>query len=166
MSIPYRGQTGHGTYFISANCDQKKHLLQSHRMSKLFIDVLYHYRAQNKFLVHEFVVMPDHFHLLITPENDTTLERCMQLIKGSVSYRAKREFKLLGYIWQTSFFDRRVRDPKEYSDFRLYIHNNPVEQRLCEKPEHWEYGSGSGRYELDPVPQRLKPDVRRAEMQA
>jgi REP element-mobilizing transposase RayT len=62
MAIPYRGQTGHGTCFISANCDQKKHLLQSDRMSKLFIDVLYHYRAQNEYLVHEFVVMPNHFH--------------------------------------------------------------------------------------------------------
>jgi putative transposase len=166
MGIPYRGQTGHGTYFISANCDQKRHLLQSHRMSNLFVEVLYHYRTQNKYLVHEFVVMPNHFHLLITPGGEITLERCMQLIKGSVSYRAKREFGILGHIWQTSFFDRRVRDWKEYCDFRLYIHNNPVKSCLCTNPQAWEYSSASGKYELDVVPQRLKPGSTRSEMQA
>jgi putative transposase len=134
-------------------------------MSRLFIDVLYHYRGQNKYLVHEFVVMPNHFHLLISPGEDTTLERSLQLIKGSVSYRAKREFGVFG-IWQTSFFDLRVRDWKEYCDFRLYIHQNPVKRHLCARPEEWEYGSACGKYETDAVPQRLKPATNTAKMQA
>jgi putative transposase len=162
MAIPYRGQTG----FISSNGDQKKHLLQSRRMSRLFLEILYHYRAEHKYLAHEFVVMPNHFHLLITPQEGTTLERCLQLIKGNVSYRAKKEFGILGDIWQTSFFDRRVRDWKEYCDFRLYIHQNPVKRHRCAKPEDWEYGSASGKYQLDAVPQRLKPASKGARMQA
>jgi len=36
-------------------------------MAKLFLEVLLHYRQQGKYLLHEFVLMPDHFHLLITP---------------------------------------------------------------------------------------------------
>jgi REP element-mobilizing transposase RayT len=52
-----------------------------------FLDVLLHYRAQGKYLLHELVVMPDHFHLLITPRE--SLERAMQLIKGGFSFRAK-----------------------------------------------------------------------------
>lgn len=68
MANPYRGQTGRGTYFITADCFQKKGMLQSDRSAGLLIDVLYHYRGQRKYLLHEFVVMPNHFHLLITPE--------------------------------------------------------------------------------------------------
>jgi putative transposase len=67
MIIPYRGNTGNGTYFITASAYQKMCLLQSDRMADLFVEVLYWYRDQHKFLVHEFVVMPNHFHLLITP---------------------------------------------------------------------------------------------------
>jgi REP element-mobilizing transposase RayT len=62
------------------------------------------YREQRKYLLHEFVVMPDHFHLLITPIE--TLERALQLIKGSFSFRAKKELGFVGEIWQKSFYDR------------------------------------------------------------
>lgn len=103
MTNPYRGQTGRGTYFITADCFQKKRMLQSDRSVRLLIDVLYHYRGQGKYLLHEFVVMPNHLHLLLTPDGETTLERAMQLIKGGFSFRAGRELGMNGEIWQTSF---------------------------------------------------------------
>jgi putative transposase len=92
-------------------------------MARLFIHVLEHYRQQQKYLLHEFVLMPDHFHLLITPT--LTLERAVQLIKGGFSFRAKKELGFGGEIWQPSFYDRRVRDIEEYRSFREYIHLNP-----------------------------------------
>ncbi len=82
MAIPLRGRTGQWTYFITASTYLKQHLLQSERTAPLFIDVLYHYRGEGKYLLHEFVVMPDHFHLLITPGPEVALERAMQFIKG------------------------------------------------------------------------------------
>jgi putative transposase len=105
MTIPYRGHTSKSTYFITASTYCKQHLLQSERTAFLFVDVLYHYRAENKYLLHEFVVMPDHFHLLITPGPQVTLERAMQFIKGGYSFRAKKELGLAGERWQTSFHD-------------------------------------------------------------
>ena len=67
MAAPQRGNTGQGCYFITASTFQKRNILQSDRMAGLFVDVLLYYRAQRKYLLHEFVVMPDHFHLLISP---------------------------------------------------------------------------------------------------
>jgi len=157
MTNPYRGQTGHCTYFITADCFQKKSMLQSDRSTGLLIDVLYHCRGQRKYLLHEFVVMPNHFHLLITPDGETTLERAMQLIKGGFSFRAGRELGINGEIWQTSFHDRRVRDIEEFQRFRDYIHQNPVGARLAATAEGWPHSSASGKFELDEVPQRLKP---------
>jgi putative transposase len=87
MTIPHRGWTSNSTYFVSASCWEKQRLLQSARMAELFIDVLYHYREQQKYLLHEFVVMPNHFHLLITPGE--TLERALQLVKGGKLWCAK-----------------------------------------------------------------------------
>ncbi len=96
MVAPYRGSTGFGTYFVTAATFQKHSLFQSHRMAELFVQVLPSYRSQHKYLLHEFVLMPDHFHLLITPT--LTLERAMQLIKGGFSFRAKRELGFGGEI--------------------------------------------------------------------
>jgi putative transposase len=155
MAIPHRGWTSNSTYFITASTAGKRHLLQTDRAAGLFVDVLIHYRQEQKYLLHEFVVMPDHFHLLLTPE--VPLERAMQLIKGGFSYRAKREIELGSDIWETSFVDRRVRDEDEYERMKQYIRNNPVKAGLVGSAEEFLYSSASPRWLLDDVPQRLKP---------
>jgi putative transposase len=107
MGIPHRGRTGHGIYFITASTFQKKQILQATRMADLLLQTLRHYQEEGKFLLHEYVIMPDHFHLLITPFE--TLERSLQLIKGGFSFRAKKELGFGGEVWQNSYYDRRVR---------------------------------------------------------
>ena len=154
MQISHRGLTGASTYFITASTYQKANILQSDRMANFFIDVLFHYRDLQAYLLHEFVVMPNHFHLLITPSG--ALERSMQFIKGGFSYRAKKELQFHGNIWQTSY-DHRVRDAEEYAGFRRYISENPVKRGLSERAEDYLYSSAHGTYPCDPVPQRLKP---------
>ena len=155
MTIPYRGATRDGTYFITASNFEKQSLLQSDRMAGLFIEVLFHYRRQHRFQLHEFVVMPNHFHLLITPIPPVTIEKAIQFIKGGFSYRAKKELAFNQEIWQTSFHDRRVRDAPEYAQFRHYIHMNPVRRGLVTLPE--EFSFSSARSKLDDAPQWLKP---------
>ena len=157
MAIPIRGNTGLGSYFITSATSQRKLILQSDRMAGLLLDVLFHYRDQNKYLLHEFVIMPDHFHLLLTPTD--TLERSLQLIKGGFSHRARKELGFAGEIWEKSFHDRRVRDWEEYSAFRRYIHQNPVKKSLATSPEEYRYSSAKVGLALDAVPQRLKPDA-------
>ncbi len=155
MAAPLRGNTGHGCYFITASTFQKRNILQSDRMAGLFVDVLLHYRSQRKYLLHEFVVMPDHFHLLITPT--ASLERTMQLIKGGFSYRAKKEIGFSHDIWQPSYYDRRVRDVKEYFAFRDYVRQNPVKRSLAAEAKRYRYCSAWPEIQLDDPPQRLKP---------
>lgn len=157
MAIPYRGSTGNNTYFITASTFEKAAVLQSDRMARLLLDVLFHYRRQRKYLLHEFVIMPNHFHLLITPLPPVTLEKAIQFIKGGFSYRARKELGLEGEIWQTSFHDRRVRDASEYSGFQQYIYMNPVHKGLARSPEEFPFSSVTMR--LDEVPQWLKPQL-------
>ena len=66
MAIPYRGTTTAATYFVTAGTSFKQNLLQSDHMAELFCETLLHYRDAHKFQVHAFVVMPNHFHLLLT----------------------------------------------------------------------------------------------------
>ncbi len=155
MAIPYRGTTGNGTYFITASTFEKKCILQSERMAGLLINVLSHYQQQGKYHLDEFVVMPNHFHVLITPAYPITIEKAIQFIKGGFSCRVKKEFGFAGEIWQTSFYDRRVRDAGEYVRFRHYIHMNPVRRGLVPQPEEFPYSSAKMKF--DEVPQWLKP---------
>ena len=45
-------------YFVTANVLQKKSLFQVEKIARLFIEVMLQYRAEKKYLLHEFVVMP------------------------------------------------------------------------------------------------------------
>jgi len=60
----------------------KKSLFQVEKIANLFVEVVLSYRKKGKYYLHEFVVMPDHLHLIISPIG-ITLERAMQLIKAA-----------------------------------------------------------------------------------
>jgi len=96
MAAPPRGNTGYCVYFITASTFQRRPLFRKEPMARLFLEVLFHYRDKKNYLLHEFVLMPDHFHLLLSPT--LSLERSLQLIKGGFSYRAKREVEHCGTL--------------------------------------------------------------------
>ena len=145
-----------GIYFVSAQTWERRDLFHSEGLARLFLEVLCHYRCQSKYLLHEFVLMPNHFHLTLTPSG-ITLERAVQFIKGGFSHRAGKEISKNLEVWQRGFTDHRIRDAEDYAKHRQYILRNPIEARLCQKAEDYLYCSAASGFELDPAPQGLKP---------
>ena len=89
------------------------------RTAKLFTQILFEYRDRGVFLLHEFVLMPDHVHLLLTPRMTIVLERAMQFIKGGFSHRVMKETGSRMEIWERSFTNHRIRDERDYEQFTL-----------------------------------------------
>jgi REP element-mobilizing transposase RayT len=107
--------------------------------------------------VHAFVVMPDHVHLLLTPGEDVTLERTVQFVKGTFSFRLKRK---LGYgreVWASGYHDERIRSAQHCHEVMEYIERNPVVRGLSKSPQGFPFGSSSLRWTMDGLPQWLKP---------
>jgi putative transposase len=155
---PQREHATHNaqTYMVTSPTWERRALFQAEPWAKLLIDTLYHYR-RTAYLLHEFVIMPDHFHALITPQ--TSLEKAVQFIKGGFSYRAKKQLGSNMEVWQKGFQDHRIRDANDYVMHVSYIHNNPVKERFCERPDEFPYSSAHAGFELDAVPQGLKPEI-------
>jgi putative transposase len=74
------------TFFITAASWGRRPIFRAEPMAQLFLDTLQHYRSQCKYQLHEFVLMPDHFHGLLTPAPDVSLEKAVQLIKRGFSF--------------------------------------------------------------------------------
>ncbi|HEX3102929.1 MAG TPA: transposase [Terriglobales bacterium] len=129
------------TFFVSSRTVQGKQLLQSQRSAELLIDVLRSYTLAGKFKVHEFVVMPDHFHVLVSIDGDTSIERAVQLIKGGFSFRRKKELGLAGEIWQRGFSEVRIIDRTSFLAHKEYIDENPVKAGLAARAEDYPYCS-------------------------
>ena len=97
------------------------------------------YVAGRKFQLHDFVVMPDHVHLLITVGGDMTIERAMQFVKGGFSFRLRKESGYLREVWQRGFSEVRVDDRASFLRYRDYIAQNPVKAGLVDSPEEFPY---------------------------
>jgi len=139
---------------VTTSTWERRALFRAEPWAKLLLDTIYHYRG-SAYLLHEFVIMPDHLHILLTPL--TSLEKAVQFIKGGFSYRVKRELGSNMEIWQKGFSDHRIRDGGDYQIHLVYMRQNPVRENLCEKAEDYPYSSANAGFDLDSVPQGLKP---------
>ena len=142
------------TYMVTSTTWERRSLFRNERWARLLIDTLYHYRG-SAYLLHEFVIMADHFHILLSPK--TNLEKAVQFVKGGFSYRAKKELGSNMEVWQKGFSDHRIRDAGDYLHHVSYIRQNPIRKHLCERAEDYLYSSAHSGFELDAVPQGLKP---------
>jgi putative transposase len=137
-------RSGH-TYFVSSQTAGRRPFFRHERWAVLLQKVLQHYRS-NSYLLHAYVIMPDHFHILLSPIE--SLERALQNIKGGYSFRARAAFDWREDIWQVGFSDHRIRDIEDWQRHLDYLRKNP--------------GKEDYRFialNLDPIPQRLKPQV-------
>jgi putative transposase len=135
MSIPSRS-AGTGTYFVTSATFNRRRLFQIATNAELFLKTLQQYRHAGHYKLHAFVVMPDHIHLLLSPQG-IALERVMAFIKGGFSHKLGSKLP----VWQRGYTDHRVRDGDEFQMRRQYIHDNPVRAKLVELPGSYPYSS-------------------------
>jgi putative transposase len=125
-------------------------MFRNERWADLLRETILHY-AGTGYSLHAYVIMPDHLHMLIVPQD--TLEKAIQLLKGGFSFRVKRAFNWPFEIWQQGFTDHRIRDEADWKHHIEYIRQNPVEARLVEDPSLYPYLD----FPLEAFPQGLKP---------
>jgi len=78
--------------------------------------------------VNKYVIMPNHVHMIIIlessesgrPQVAPTISRIIQQFKGSITKKVKQT------VWQKSFYDRIIRNEKEYLQIYNYIETNPL----------------------------------------
>ncbi len=152
-------RTGEGwTYFVTTKSWESTFWFQVIKAAQIVLGKMLEYRDKGDYLLHDFVLMPNHLHLILTPST-ASLEKCMQLIKGGSSFEIHKLPGSRTEIWQSGFHESRVKNWADYQKKRDYVMFNPVAAKLVERPELWPYGSASGQFRLDPIPQGLKPPL-------
>ena len=97
-----------------------------------------------QYVLHEYVVMPNHVHLLISPRTDVS--RIMQGIKGTTARFANLQLGRTGEsFWQDEVFDRFCRSAEEFQRIRGYIARNPVRAGLAKAMDEWPWSSAHRR---------------------
>ena len=93
--------------------------------------------------------MPEHFHILLTPSDETTIKKAVQMIKGGSARQMGLEMAHRDPIWHRGFHDRWIRDVDQFRNATTYIEQNPVRAGLAERPEDYPWSSANGEIKLD-----------------
>jgi putative transposase len=139
------------TYLVTAVTAQRHSLFQVTATAELLQQTILDYRSQGRFLLHAFVIMPDHFHALITPAPDVSLQKAMQFIKGGFSFRLKSKVD----VWMRSFNESQIMTKEKFMNCVQYIEENPVRRGLASTPQLHPFSSAA-RVPLDPMPLHLQ----------
>jgi len=95
-----------------------------------------------QYLLDEWVIMPNHVHLILWPMPKHTLTEILRSRKRHTARQANLILRRTGQLfWQPESYDHWIRDEDEKARIRRYIRNNPVRAGLCRTPEEWQYGS-------------------------
>jgi len=129
---PYRP----GIAFVTLTTHDKRPIFEIARIADLFIDTLLHYRTVGHYKLHAYVVMPDHVHLLITPQG-MTLDQAVELIKHGFLYRLDSQLP----VWQSGFTGYSVANLRDLEIVRAFMHQIPVRTHLAAAAELYRHSS-------------------------
>lgn len=140
-------------HFITCSCYRRQPHLGTARRCDLFLRLLEQTRRKYRFVVHGYVLMPEHFHLLITEPEVGDPSVLMKVIKQRFARRVKRKGRGTSWaqrslwdtaadsVWQKRFYDFNVWSERKRIEKLRYMHRNPVKRGLVEHPEQWKWSS-------------------------
>jgi len=110
-------------------------------------------KSKFDFRIDEIVILPDHLHMIITPDRSEEYPKIVSTIKRYFSkhcplhYYAhllqshSRDKERYFPVWQKKFYEHTIRDEKDYYQKREYIHTNPIKHGYAKNIFQWKYGS-------------------------
>ncbi len=141
-------------YFITAITQDRAEIFTDPLACEMLINIATYYKFSCDFNVYGFVVMPDHFHMIIQPYGDVMLSEIVKRIKAGFSRYYNKINKTQGSVWQKSFYDRGIRNKTMLEEILVYMHNNPHRKGLVDDISKYSYSSfnyynhGDKRYQL------------------
>ena len=114
--------------------------LRRREIATIVRETLHKYDGE-RYTLNAWVIMPNHAHFMIRPNEGQRLEKIMHSIKSFSASEANKVLSRKGAFWMREAFDRYIRDGNHYARVRRYIENNPVKAKLCRRPEDWEFSS-------------------------
>jgi putative transposase len=135
-----RFQESQQSHFITFSCHRRQPLFAAAETYDLFVSCLEVMRRRFDLNVYGYVVMPEHVHLLLSEPAEGKLSDAIHFLKLSFAKRVRSPAHAGGF-WQKRYYDRNVRNYREFTTKLRYLHRNPVKRRLVESPEEWKWSS-------------------------
>jgi len=149
----YRYYGTHDLHFITWSCYRRQPILGTATRRDLLLTILEQARRKYRFVVHGYVVMPEHVHWLITEPEEGDPSVVMKVVKQGFARQLKKKCGSTApgqgqfwgnapdAVWQKRFYDFSVWSEHKRIEKLRYMHRNPVKRGLVEQPDQWRWSS-------------------------
>jgi len=124
------------------NCDQDY---------RHFIKLIIEYSLEFNIKIYHWVIMPNHYHLLLELENPAVISNCMAGLARTYTCYYHRVYQTAGFLWQGRFKLQPIQKEQYLIACGRYIERNPVDAGIVSAAEDYPYSSAkyycSGKYE-------------------
>ena len=133
-----------GIYFITNVTYQRRKLFAGSALAQIVVDQWRHYENAYQFQLHAYVVMPDHYHVVLRVGEKKIISQILHAVN---SFTATQINQTLGNerkikIWQGRPWDKVIRDSKMYWQTIAYTLLNPWRAGLVRHPlERYSYSN-------------------------
>jgi putative transposase len=134
-------------YFITTHCAEGVKPFRGGTACDAFITVLGQKQTVLGFGLYAYVLMPNHYHMILQLPEDVTIWKLMNHVNGASSRAVNNVIKKkYSHVWQGGFHDVVIRTAQEFAVKVNYIHDNPVAWKLVQNAE--EYTCSSSQFYL------------------
>jgi REP element-mobilizing transposase RayT len=133
--------------------------LRQPEVAEMIVDAIHqNAKTLKHYVLHAFVVMPNHVHLLVTPAVE--LSKLTKSLKSITAKRANAILALTGSpFWQEESYDHMVRNGEEFEKIRSYIEGNPVRAGLVSEATGYLWSSAGWATRGSPAEQGFRPTM-------
>jgi REP element-mobilizing transposase RayT len=114
--------------------------LRDPQIPALVQDALLHFDG-GRYRLHAWVIMPNHVHVVMTPQPDWSISKIVFAWKSFTANRANVVLGRRGAFWHSDYFDRFIRNDEHFATAVQYVEQNPVVAGLCNRAEEWRFSS-------------------------
>jgi putative transposase len=141
MSPRLERRYGHGDlHFVTCSCYRRQPFFGTPGNRDFFLKTLSDVRDQYGLILYGYVVMPEHFHILISEPPIGNPSIVLSSLKKTVSESLGRETNT-PHFWYRRFYDFNVKTSHKKIEKLNYMHFNPVKRGLVEAPDDWAWSS-------------------------
>ena len=128
-------------YFITIVVKDRKKLFLDEEICSIILKDLEFYRKKYDYLLHAYVIMPDHLHLLLSLKERGNISIIMRDFKSHTAQMINKLLKRKGRLWQQGFYDHVIRDERDFIKRMDYIHKNPLTSALVKDIQDYRFSS-------------------------
>jgi putative transposase len=139
---------GQYRYFLTICANRREPVLTSARVACVVIEQLLRSAKARAFEVLAYGAMPDHIHALVVGLTDASdFREFVRVYKQHMGHWWKHELRQRAPLWETSYYDRVLRDEDQNEGVIRYILMNPVRAGLVDDPREYPY-VGAEKYDV------------------